>query len=252
MTSYFPVVPTTAPALTAPPAPAPTYTVTPLGEEIFLVNDLLSPALCQQLIQLTQACEHQGQLKAADILIETVDNQIRSSDLLRLGRSHKSQLGKSHKSQLGKSHKSHKSYKSHKSQQGDDPQLETANQLLLEQFAVIKQMLLQVYGVRFPYAEPCTILRYRPQQFYKRHIDNILLGSRFEELEQNLPTRDISLVGYLNDDFVGGETYFDRQDVKVKPQAGAVLVFPAYFTHPHASLPVLEGEKYAFTSWLFH
>jgi prolyl 4-hydroxylase len=206
MTSYVPVYPS--------------YTVTPLGEEIFLINDLLEPALCQKLIQLAQDCDRQGQLQAADILIETVDSQIRSGELLRLGKS--------------------------------APKLEAANQLLLEQFAVIKQMLLQVYGVKFPYAEPCTILRYRPQQFYKRHIDNILLGSRFQELEQNLPTRDISIVGYLNDDFTGGETYFDRQEVKVKPQAGAVLVFPAYFTHPHASLPIISGEKYAFTSWLFH
>lgn len=202
------------------PACTPSYTVTPLGEEIFLINDLLEPALCQKLIQLAQDCERQGQLQAADILIETVDSQVRSGELLRLGKS--------------------------------APELEVANQLLLEQFAVIKQMLLQIYGIKFPYAEPCTILRYRSQQFYKRHIDNILLGSRFEELEQNLPTRDISIVGYLNDDFAGGETYFDRQDVRVKPQAGAVLVFPAYFTHPHASLPILAGEKYAFTSWLFH
>ncbi|MFM7423690.1 MAG: prolyl hydroxylase family protein [Elainella sp.] len=191
------------------------YTVTPLAEDIFLVN-LLEPAFCQELIRLAQ----QKALQAADILLETVDNQVRSGDLLRLGES--------------------------------DPELKAANQALLERFAVIKQLLMQVYGVPFPYAEPCTILRYRPGQFYKRHIDNLLLGSRFEELEQGIPTRDISIVGYLNDGFSGGETYFDRQDIKVTPQTGAVLVFPAGFTHPHASLPLLQGEKYAFTSWLFH
>jgi predicted 2-oxoglutarate/Fe(II)-dependent dioxygenase YbiX len=192
------------------------YTVTPLGSEIFLVKGLLEPALCQQLIQLTQV----QPLQAADILIETVDNQVRSNDLLRLG--------------------------------GTNPTLEAANQSILNQLSIVQQLLFQVYGIKFPYAEPCTILRYRPGQFYKRHIDNILLASRFEEIEQGIPTRDISVVGYLNDDFEGGETYFDRQDVKVQPEAGAVLVFPAYFTHPHESLPILQGEKYAFTSWLFH
>jgi prolyl 4-hydroxylase len=161
------------------------YTVVPLGSEIFLVRSLLEPALCQQLIQLTQ-------------------------------------------------------------------QNSLANQRILEKISVVQQLLLQVYGVKFPYAEPCTILRYQTGQFYKRHVDNLLLVSRFEELEQGMPTRDISIVGYLNDDFTGGETYFERQDVKVKPEAGAVLVFPAYFTHPHESLPILSGEKYAFTSWLFH
>ncbi len=191
------------------------YSVVPLGEEIFLVKALIEPELCQKLMALIQQ-----QRQQASILLETVDNQVRSGDMLRLG--------------------------------GDSPELTHANQLLIERFAVIQQMLVQVYGIRFPYAEPCTLLRYQPGQFYKRHIDNILLGSRFEELEQGLPCRDVSIVGYLNGEFEGGETYFDRQDVKVRPEAGAVLVFPASFTHPHESLPLRQGEKYAFTSWLFH
>jgi len=191
------------------------YTVTPLGEEIFLVKSLIEPAVCQQLMVLIQQ-----QQQAAGILIETVDSQIRSGDMLRLG--------------------------------GEEPRLANANQMLLDRFAVIQQMLVQLYGIKFPYAEPCTLLRYQPGQFYKRHIDNILLGSRFEELERGLPSRDISIVGYLNAEFEGGETYFDRQEVTVTPEAGAVLVFPAYFTHPHESLPIRKGEKYAFTSWLFH
>ena len=190
------------------------YTVTPLGEEIFLVKSLIEPALCQELIGLIQQ-----QQQAAGILLETVDNRVRSGDMLRL--------------------------------EHEGP-LASANQMLIDRFAVIQQMLVQVYGIKFPYAEPCTLLRYQAGQFYKRHIDNILLGSRFEELEQGLPSRDISIVGYLNAEFEGGETYFDRQEVKVSPETGAVLVFPAYFTHPHESLPVLSGEKYAFTSWLFH
>ena len=191
------------------------YTVTPLGEEIFLVKSLIEPQLCQQLMALIQQ-----QQQSAGILIETVDNQIRSGDMLRLG--------------------------------GEESRLVDANRMLLDRFAVIQQMLVQIYGIKFPYAEPCTLLRYQPGQFYKRHIDNILLGSRFEELEQGLPSRDISIVGYLNAEFEGGETYFDRQEVTVTPEAGAVLVFPAYFTHPHESLPIRKGEKYAFTSWLFH
>lgn len=192
------------------------YPVVQLGQDIFLVRQVLEPAFCQELIDLTR----HSRLQAADILIETIDNEIRSNDLLRLG--------------------------------NGDPTLEAANQRILAKLSVVKQLLRQVYSVSFTYAEPCTILRYCPGQFYKRHVDNLLLGSRFEELEQGLPTRDISVVGYLNDDFVGGETYFDRQAVKVRPEAGAVLVFPAYFTHPHESLPIQQGEKFAFTSWLFH
>ncbi len=192
------------------------HTLTALGNEIFLVRGLFEPNVCAHIIQIAESC----QFETAGILIEAVDKQVRSNDMLQLG--------------------------------GNDSLSQSTNQLLLSKLAIAQQLLFQTYGLKFPYAEPCSILRYRKGHFYKRHIDNVLLASRFQELEQGIPTRDISVVGYLNDDFEGGETYFDRQDVKVKPEAGAVLLFPSYFTHPHASLPVTQGQKYAFTSWLFH
>ncbi|GAB4233914.1 MAG: 2OG-Fe(II) oxygenase [Elainellaceae cyanobacterium] len=192
------------------------HALTPLGNEIFLVKNVLEPEVCQHIIEVTKAC----QLGSAGILIDTIDNEIRRNDLLKLG--------------------------------GSDSLLDSTNQLIFSKLYIVQHLLFQTYGVKFPYAEPCSILRYQVGQFYKRHVDNILLSSRFQEVEQGIPTRDISVVGYLNDGFTGGETYFDRQDVKVTPEAGAVLVFPSYFTHPHESLPVIEGEKYAFTSWLFH
>lgn len=180
------------------------------------MRGVLEPNVCQHVIEVATTC----QFGAAGILVNTIDNEVRSSDLLQLG--------------------------------GSVPLLQSTNQLILSKLSIVQTLLHQTYGVKFPYAEPCSILRYREGQFYKRHVDNILLSSRFQEVEQGIPTRDISVVGYLNDGFEGGETYFDRQKVKVKPEAGAVLLFPSYFTHPHESLPVLKGEKYAFTSWLFH
>ncbi|NJR38796.1 MAG: 2OG-Fe(II) oxygenase [Leptolyngbyaceae cyanobacterium CSU_1_4] len=193
-----------------------THVLTPLGNEIFLVKNVLEPTLCQHIIQSVES----AQFQAAGILIEKVDNQVRSNDLLHLG--------------------------------GRDEASRSLNQLMLSKVAIVQNLLFQTYGIKFPYAEPCSILRYRKGHFYKRHVDNILLSSRFQEVQEGIPTRDISIVGYLNDGFAGGETFFDRQNITVQPQAGAVLAFPSYFTHPHASLPIRRGKKYAFTSWLFH
>ncbi|MBD2459989.1 2OG-Fe(II) oxygenase [Oscillatoria sp. FACHB-1407] len=192
------------------------HTLTPLGSDIFLVKGLLEPTLCKHIIQVAEC----RPFESAGILIDAVDTQVRSNDMLQLG--------------------------------GEDGLLQSTNQLLLGRVAIAQNLLHQEFGLKFPYAEPCTVLRYREGQFYHRHVDNVLLSSRFQEVQEGIPTRDISVVGYLNDDFEGGETYFDRQNVKVKPEAGAVLLFPSYFTHPHESLPVIKGQKYAFTSWLFH
>ncbi len=191
-------------------------TLTPLGHEIYLLRELLEPSFCQHIIQVAE-CQ---QLQPAGILLKDVDKDVRSNETWKLGDS--------------------------------DPLAQSTNQLLMGKLKTLQNLLFEHYGIHFPYAENCSILRYRAGQFYQRHVDNILLASRFQEAQQGIPTRDISVVGYLNDGFEGGETYFDRQAIKVIPEAGSVLVFPSYFTHPHASLPVQSGEKYAFTSWLFH
>jgi hypothetical protein len=31
-----------------------------------------------------------------------------------------------------------------------------------------------------------------------------------------------------------------------------VIIFPAYYTHPHQALPVRSGRKYSWTTWLYH
>jgi hypothetical protein len=55
----------------------------------------------------------------------------------------------------------------------------------------------------------------------------------------------LSAVIYLNDDYEGGELYFDQQDIKIKPKAGSVIFFPATADFTHASLEVTAGQKEA-------
>ncbi len=60
-----------------------------------------------------------------------------------------------------------------------------------------------------------------------------------------------SLVTYLNDDYEGGEIYFKNQDLKIKPKAGSLVLFPSTNPYVHESLPVKNGKKYMYTThWL--
>lgn len=193
-----------------------TWSLTELGGDILLFERLLDSALCSHILEIAECCQFQP----AGIELSIVKTQIRSNELLYLSQ--------------------------------ENSLLQSTNQLLLGRIAIIQQLLHQHYGIKFSQAETCSILRYQPGQYYKRHIDNLLLATRLDEAAQGVPTRDVSIVGYLNQDFEGGETFFDRQNLTVKPQTGSVLVFPSYYTHPHQSLSVLKGKKYSFTSWLFH
>ena len=61
--------------------------------------------------------------------------------------------------------------------------------------------------------------------------------------------RIIAWMLYLNDVEEGGETYFPQQDIKFKPQAGNMMFWPAYWTHPHKGIPAPKETKYIITGW---
>lgn len=54
---------------------------------------------------------------------------------------------------------------------------------------------------------------------------------------------------YLNDVHEGGETEFLYQHMRVKPEQGTLVIWPAAFTHAHRGNPPLSNEKYIVTGW---
>jgi prolyl 4-hydroxylase len=91
----------------------------------------------------------------------------------------------------------------------------------------------RAYGLN----ERFRVYRYKPGQRFKPHFDGHFARD---------PDRDesaLTLIVYLNDDFVGGETAFLDYEVTVKPTAGTGL----FFFHPvlHEGREVESGVKYA-------
>jgi Rps23 Pro-64 3,4-dihydroxylase Tpa1-like proline 4-hydroxylase len=54
---------------------------------------------------------------------------------------------------------------------------------------------------------------------------------------------EYTIVVYLNDDYEGGELYFNEFDIKLKPKAGSIVMYPSTFPYTHESLEVLKGRK---------
>jgi len=54
---------------------------------------------------------------------------------------------------------------------------------------------------------------------------------------------------YLSSHENDGETEFLQQGIRVAPQAGRVVIWPAGFTHPHRGNPVYDKDKYIATGW---
>ena len=57
---------------------------------------------------------------------------------------------------------------------------------------------------------------------------------------------------YLNDVPEGGETEFPMYGLKIKPETGKTLIWPAEWTHAHKGAIVVKGNKYIITGWMHY
>jgi prolyl 4-hydroxylase len=112
----------------------------------------------------------------------------------------------------------------------------------------INRRLAAASGTDIAQGEPLTVLRYRPGQQYREHLDTIA-GAANQRVR--------TVLCYLNAGYRGGETVFPRLRVTIAPQPGDVVVFdnllPDGAPDPdarHAGLPVTAGAKWLATRWV--
>lgn len=80
-----------------------------------------------------------------------------------------------------------------------------------------------------------------PPHHFSRHADN---------WNEDSSTRQISVITYLSDVAVGGETDFTDLGVRIQPRKGRTLLFPSSFLFMHAGQPPISEPKYIIVSWL--
>ena len=96
--------------------------------------------------------------------------------------------------------------------------------------------------------EQYQYITYRPPKFMNYHGDNRSTRNPETGRFWNAPfLRRITILTYLNDNFMGGGLdfrYFDNGSYK--PPAGSVVIMPSSFVFSHATTPLLNGRKSAF------
>ena len=64
--------------------------------------------------------------------------------------------------------------------------------------------------------------------------------------------RYLSFMWYLNDVVDGGETEFAELDLKIQPEAGALIMFPPIWMFPHKGHLLNSGKKYLLSTYLLY
>jgi prolyl 4-hydroxylase len=112
----------------------------------------------------------------------------------------------------------------------------------------LNQRIAAASGTGAECGEPLQILRYRPGQEYRPHMDALPAGEN---------QRVLTMLVYLNEGYEGGETFFTRTGLKFAGKEGSGLLFcnalSGGFPDPnaqHAGLPVVKGEKFIASRWI--
>lgn len=123
-----------------------------------------------------------------------------------------------------------------------------------EKFGYLKTIAIELAEKNAPgkklnlTSEPISVQRYETNQEFSQHCDFGKNGRRH-----------VTLIFYLNDEFEGGETFFELLSLSVKPIIGSCLIF--YYDSEidainrltrHGGNKVTNGTKYIATSWMRH
>ncbi len=123
----------------------------------------------------------------------------------------------------------------------------------------ITNKISEVIGISSKNATNLQIVNYMKNQTYAYHYDAFPKNEKGKLItcKEEIYQRNISIICYLNNVKKGGETYFPKIDLYIKPELGKMLVFSNTLKntndrHPnsiHAGLPVYEGEKWILVCW---
>lgn len=116
----------------------------------------------------------------------------------------------------------------------ENPDVKKINNTLKNAIIKASSDYASFYNIDIGSLMPLSISKYSTGKSMGPHVDDYNDGD----------DPNISVVLYLNDDYEGGELYFKEQDIKIKPEAGSIVIFPSVEPYYHESLPVLSGTKY--------
>jgi len=107
-----------------------------------------------------------------------------------------------------------------------------------------ERYILPCFVAKFDISSILKIQKYNPgEAYYHIHCEHDGSGCAEEK------RRMLVWMIYLNDVTEGGHTVFPAQNKKFQPRAGDLLMWPAFFTHPHHGIVSKTQTKYIATGW---
>lgn len=113
-------------------------------------------------------------------------------------------------------------------------------EMLHKIFTLSHQKSTELYGVQI---NPLDKYRLNLLKF----IEGFSLNPHVDTL--SVESNHIASVYYINDDYTGGEIVFPDHNLKIKPKANSLIIFPGNENYVHEVLKNFGKERYSSSMW---
>ena len=131
------------------------------------------------------------------------------------------------------------------------------NDLKKSKFKILKQYISELHKCFLDYQNQWPFLKSMLNDVYvpSFNIQKYSRGDHFASLHSERTSLDtlhrlFAWMTYLNDVDDGGQTNFSHYGMKIKPETGKTLIWPAEWTHAHTGEVLKSGTKYIVTGWM--
>lgn len=95
------------------------------------------------------------------------------------------------------------------------------------------------------YPDLTQIIRWYPGQEQHPHADDMTNVENTDWFHH----RHFGAILYLNDDYLGGETYYPDHGISIKPETGMLAIHPGDTNHMHGVTKIEGGTRYTVASF---
>lgn len=128
--------------------------------------------------------------------------------------------------------------------------------LMLEYGAKIMKLATAIYGRTLVHRLEPYLKKFLIGSSHSPHADSEAVDRevvdympQYSASEFNTPILiEVAANLYLNDDYSGGELWFPFRDLKIKPKAGQLILFPGGHEYIHGVTEVIGSPRYVFFS----
>lgn len=115
----------------------------------------------------------------------------------------------------------------------------------------IKDILEKVFTIVYEKSKHLYDVDIDPIDKDALHLVKFVKGFSLNPHVDTLSEESLHLasVYYINDDYLGGEINFPNHNLKIKPRANSVIVFPGNENYLHEVIEIVDKDRYSSALW---